>query len=69
MYITGDETWKCKVCNTTNSCEYSYCKNKCVQTLTNKEKKELVEETLLIDKLRTEIANMLRIPKSRLFNK
>lgn len=69
MQITGDETWKCKICSSTNSCEYSYCKNKCIRNITKEEKKEIIEQTLLIDKLKTEIANMLRIPKSRLFNK
>ena len=25
--IFGDETWTCKLCGATNSCEYSYCSN------------------------------------------
>lgn len=27
--IFGDETWICKSCGITNSCEYSYCRNGC----------------------------------------
>ena len=29
--IYGDETWKCKLWGTTNSCMYSYCSNCCEQ--------------------------------------
>lgn len=65
MWITGNESWKCKVCGT-NSCEYSYCKNKCIQNITKEEKKELIEQILLIDELKTEIAKIMGIPKSRL---
>lgn len=69
MWITGNETWKCKVCDSTNYSEYSYCKNKynrCITRIINEEKKEIIEQTLLIDKLKTEIAKIFRIPKSRL---